>query len=221
MPPVSPDAPKTRDAERSRRAILDAAEALFARRGFEAASLAEIGEAAGVSRGTPSYFFGTKEELYRAVLERMYADRTAVLEPVFAPLVAWAQARGDAAGPLRSVLAQSVEGYLRFLHDRPTYVDIIERESLAGGERLRSIGVESTVMEDAFGALRGRARARGLRAFDPGQAVITLVSLSYLPVAHRDTMVRRQGFAFDDPAFVAARKEHITDVMMNVLGAKA
>jgi AcrR family transcriptional regulator len=216
---VAEQAPKTRDAERSRRAILDAAEALFARRGFDAASLAEIGEAAGVSRGTPSYFFGSKEDLYRAVLERMYADRTAALEPVFAPLVAWAQARGDE--PLRPVLAASVEGYLRFLHDRPTYVDIIERESLAGGGRLRSLGVESTVMEDAFAALRKRARARGLRAFDPGQAVITLVSLSYLPVAHRGTMVQRQGFAIDDPVFLAARKEHITDVMMNVLGAKA
>src|SRR4051812_37204502 len=158
------DAPRTRDAARSRRAILDAAEETFAREGYDAASLARIGEAAGVSRGTPSYFFGSKEDLYQAVLERMYEDRTAALEPVFAPLVEWAQAAPPTT-PLRPVLTRSVAGYLRFLHDRPTYVDIIEREALAGGERLRRVKRQSTVMEDAFGALRRRARARGLRSF--------------------------------------------------------
>src|SRR5689334_18964709 len=119
---------------------------LFARRGFEAASLADIGEAAGVSRGTPSYFFGSKEPLYQAVLERMPADRTAALEPAFAPLVAWA--RTDApAEPLADVLARSVRGYLDFLRDRPAFVDLIEREALAGGDRLRRIEPGSTVME--------------------------------------------------------------------------
>jgi AcrR family transcriptional regulator len=213
---ASPPA-KIRDADRTRRQVLDAAEALFARRGFEAASLADIGEAAGVSRGTPSYFFGSKEELYRAVLERMNADRTAALEPVFAPLKAWAEAREPA--PLRPVLARSVEGYLRFLRDRPAYVDIIEREALAGGGRMQDLEQQSTVMEDAFAALRRRARARGLRAFDAGEAILCLVALSFMPVAHRDTLVRRQGFRIDDDTFLTRRVKQVTDIMLSVLGA--
>lgn len=213
----APPAPRTRDAERSRRAILDAAERLFASMGFDAASLAEIGEAAGVSRATPSYFFGSKEELYRAVLERMYADRTAALEPVFKPLVDWAQARS--AEPLRPVLSRSVGGYLRFLRERPTYVDIIEREALAGGNRLRELQNQSTVMEDAFAALRRRARARGLRSFDPGELVMCLVALGYMPVAHRHTMLRRQGLSLDDDRFLSRRRKHITDVLMSLLQA--
>ena len=64
-----------RDATRSRRAILEAAERLFADRGFEGTSLGAIAAAAGLSRGTPSYFFGNKEELYRAVLEQLFAER--------------------------------------------------------------------------------------------------------------------------------------------------
>ena len=64
----SPD--KERNAARSREAILDAAEELFADRGYDATSLTDVGAAAGVSRGTPGYFFGGKEQLYRAVLER-------------------------------------------------------------------------------------------------------------------------------------------------------
>ena len=68
LPALSPD--RERNGARTREAILDAAEALFAERGYEATSLNDIGAAASVSRGTPGYFFGSKLELYRAVLAR-------------------------------------------------------------------------------------------------------------------------------------------------------
>lgn len=209
---------KTRDAERSRQAILRAAEALFAERGFDAASLAEIGELAGVSRGTPSYFFGSKEELYLAVLERMTADRTARLEPAFQPLVEWAEAKPPNRVPLRAVLSRAVGAYLEFLRERPAFVDIIEREALDGGGRLAGLELESTVMEDAFGALRRRARAHGLRRFDPTEAVICLIALGYLPVAHRETILRRNGLSLDDPAFARRRRRQIVDLLLQMIG---
>jgi AcrR family transcriptional regulator len=64
-----------RDGERSKEAILSAAEDLFARQGFEGTSMQEIGEAAGVARSTPAYFFRSKEALYEAVLARVVAVR--------------------------------------------------------------------------------------------------------------------------------------------------
>lgn len=66
-------AERTRDAERTREAILVAAEDYFARKGFEGTSLHQIAEAAGVARSTPAYFFGSKEALYDAVLARIVA----------------------------------------------------------------------------------------------------------------------------------------------------
>ena len=63
---------KERNPARSREAILDAGEALFAESGYEGTSLSDVGTLAGVSRGTPGYFFGSKAELYRAVLERCF-----------------------------------------------------------------------------------------------------------------------------------------------------
>jgi TetR/AcrR family transcriptional regulator len=209
---------KTRDAARTRRRVLDAAEQVFAREGYEAASLARIGEAAGVSRATPSYVFGSKEELYLAVLERMYLDRSAALEPAFAPLVAWAEADAPAQ-PLRAVLRRAVSAYLAFVTQRPTYVDVIEREALARGERMAQLEVESTVMEDAFGALRRRAPQHGLADFDVADAVVSLVALGYMPVAHRHTLLRRHGLAYDDPRFLSNREAHIVDVLLRTLGA--
>jgi AcrR family transcriptional regulator len=53
--------------------ILDAAEALFARQGLSRTTIKEIGAAAGQNPALLYYYFGNKEALYRAVLERTVA----------------------------------------------------------------------------------------------------------------------------------------------------
>jgi AcrR family transcriptional regulator len=59
------------DAERNRRRLLDAAEALFSERGLDV-GVAEIAERAGVGRGTLFRNFPSKEDLIAAiVIERM------------------------------------------------------------------------------------------------------------------------------------------------------
>jgi AcrR family transcriptional regulator len=50
--------------------ILDTAEALFSRNGFDATSTREIAEAAAVNVAMISYYFGSKENLLVAIIER-------------------------------------------------------------------------------------------------------------------------------------------------------
>jgi AcrR family transcriptional regulator len=54
--------------EETERKVLAAATALIARRGSRALSLAEVGAAAGYSRGIVSHHFGSRENLLRAVM---------------------------------------------------------------------------------------------------------------------------------------------------------
>ncbi len=74
------DAPK-RSATKAR--ILDAAEALFVEHGFEATSLRRITATAAVNLAAVNYHFGSKEELFQAVLTRrldpMNRERIALL----------------------------------------------------------------------------------------------------------------------------------------------
>src|SRR3954462_9999740 len=56
------------DAQASRRALLDAAGALFDERGYQGATLRDIGERAGVDPALIARYFGGKEGLYLATL---------------------------------------------------------------------------------------------------------------------------------------------------------
>ena len=57
-------------AARTRDAILNVAEVLFADRGFHGVSIREIAEAAGMRQSLVHYHFSNKETLYAAVYER-------------------------------------------------------------------------------------------------------------------------------------------------------
>ena len=72
-----------RNSAATKEKILDAAEALFMEHGFEATSLRQITAAAGVNLAAVNYHFGSKEELFQAVLTRrldpMNQERLALL----------------------------------------------------------------------------------------------------------------------------------------------
>ena len=62
--------PRQRDLVKTRAALLDAAAGVFARRGLDGATLEEIAEAAGFTRGAVYHHFASKEELFLAVITR-------------------------------------------------------------------------------------------------------------------------------------------------------
>ena len=62
--------PKKAPVRNGKERILDAAEQLFARRGFYGVPLRDITQAAGVDVALVGYHFGGKRELFAAVFER-------------------------------------------------------------------------------------------------------------------------------------------------------
>jgi TetR/AcrR family transcriptional regulator len=215
---VRADRPRIRDADRSRRAILDAAEALFAERGFEAVSLQEIGDAAGLSRATPNYFFGSKQDLYVAVLERVFADREEATRRAFAPVRAWCES--GRADSLRQPLTRAIDSYMTFLLARPAFVRLIVREELRGGEGLRLAEREATAMREALAAVRAVARKRSLRRFDVDDAVLVLVSLTFSPLSQRSTFMAALGRDLGDATVRGRHVGLVVQQMLRLLGAE-
>jgi AcrR family transcriptional regulator len=91
---------RSRDAQASRQALFSAAQQLFGQKGFERTTLREIGEHAGVDAALVARYFGSKADLYVAVVA---AERLGSRDP--------AAFAGDE--PPYSGLNQMVEEVLR------------------------------------------------------------------------------------------------------------
>jgi len=78
--------------QNARRAILDAAERMFAVHGFEGASMRHIAQEAGVAQALLHYHFGTKEKLFEVMFSRRSDEinrrRAQSLDRLFGPQAA-------------------------------------------------------------------------------------------------------------------------------------
>jgi AcrR family transcriptional regulator len=97
---------KRGQSEQSRERLIDAATRLFAERGYRDASVQAIGEAAGISRGSIFWHFGSKEGLLWAVVQRAFARWEA---ETLVPAV------GDARG--EEAIGRALRAHRRFLAD--------------------------------------------------------------------------------------------------------
>lgn len=200
--------PRSRNADRSRESILDAAEALFAERGYQGASLQDIGDAAGVSRGTPSYFFGSKEGVYRAVLERIF---TGVNELV-------RRARENVAGSDGSpeaVFEREIAGYIGFLAERPNFVRLLQWESLSGGEILASSTARLQALGESERVIREETARGAFRSVDPAHLMLNIIALCWYPFSQQQSLMKVMGRNAYDPAFVEAHKKEVVELVLN------
>ena len=74
------DAPKGQIRQANEARILGAGEKVFARAGFNGATVAAIADEAGLPKANLHYYFGSKAELYQAVLARTLHDWLLPLE---------------------------------------------------------------------------------------------------------------------------------------------
>lgn len=150
MPRESETAETTRTprAEETRTRILDAAEVVFAERGFDAATTREIASLSETNVATPYSYFASKEELYAAVIERAVA-------PLIELMTRFADETdkpGAAAATIRAVLDRLAS------HERST--SLIYREVVGNGpiaERLAAT-LFTPLVEQVCAELRANRR---------------------------------------------------------------
>jgi AcrR family transcriptional regulator len=94
-----------------RQHILDAAEQVFAQRGFDSAKLQDISALAGVSMGTIYAVFPGKEELVRAILDARGQE-----------LLQVARAGADGHDGPRAALDRLIEAYIDYFVAHPNFL---------------------------------------------------------------------------------------------------
>ncbi|SNS47393.1 transcriptional regulator, TetR family [Sphingomonas laterariae] len=108
----------------TRRAILDAAETIFAEMGYAAARLEDVAQAVGIRRPSIVYHFPGKQELYDAV----EAD-------IFTSMHAFVVERTDNVSDPMARLLGLLDAWLDFLVARPAAARIIQRLTADVGPR--------------------------------------------------------------------------------------
>ncbi|AXB43735.1 TetR/AcrR family transcriptional regulator [Amycolatopsis albispora] len=151
---------KAQQREETTRNLVAVARELFAAKGYGQVSLAEIVNAAGVSKGALYHYFTGKDQLFRAVLEEVHAE---------------VAARVDKAAPDADPWTQLVAGCTAFLtvttEPEIQRIMLVDAPAVLGWETWREL--------DATASMRHLAEAL-TRLIDDG----VLVRQPVAPLAH-------------------------------------
>ena len=140
---------ETKRATRHR--LLESAAAEFARAGLQRASVDEISLAAGLAKGTVYNYFGSKEELFLAVVEEACARA--------------AEAGAPAEASTRERLRATLGAFVGWAREHEAFAQVLVRECLMGTPELypRVIAAEAPYVNEltailALGVARGEVR---------------------------------------------------------------
>ena len=214
--PARQNAAPARDSDTEQR-ILDAARAVFVRRGTAGARMQEIAQEAGVNQALLHYYFRSKDRLAEAVF-RQVAGR--ILPAVFEIL------GSDAT--IEEKIERFVTLYVDTLRASPFLPGYILSELHHHPERARQLFTAAAGSDPArfttpilrkLGAqIDARVREGTLRPITPEQFAINIISLCIFPFAARPLF--QVAFGLDDEAyarFLDRRKRDLPAFYLNAL----
>ena len=167
---------RERNPARSRAAILDAAERLFAEKGYDATSLSEVGAAAGSPggrRATSSAPSRSSTTPCWSAAIRKYGRPSAT-----------GRARALASQqPAEAILAGAVSDYFDFLAARPNFIRLIERRALSGGGPV-PVGEHLSAGQEALAAISAELGLDDAPSGDAAQLLLSIIALCWFHLIH-------------------------------------
>ena len=183
-------------------AILDEATRLFAERGYEGTSMADLAERVGLRKASLFHHFASKEQLRKAVLDRLVQRVTRAMSTATTTVDGGA----DEFAKRLDTLTDSVVGVLG---EQPYAARLVLREAMEWGtgatDTLSEAFAESMKVGERF--LTSAQRAGSCVDGDPKQLVASLMGLHILPFALGGMMERFTGHAPWSESFLASRRE--------------
>ncbi len=181
-------------------ALLHAARQLFARHGYDGTSVRAITRAAGANLGAITYHYGSKRDLYEAVI-------AAAMAPSRERLAGAAQTPGAPLDRIEAVVRE----FFAFLHDTPDLPSLMMQQLI--GDRPLAKAALATVaanMGTLATLIAEGQRAGTIRPGDPRLLALSIGSQPiWLTAARR---VLREGVSID-PADPTTRGELVDSVV--------
>ncbi|WP_419896188.1 TetR/AcrR family transcriptional regulator [Roseomonas sp. USHLN139] len=200
--------PRPRDAEQTRRGILDAAIAEFSEKGLSGGRVDEIAARTQTTKRMIYYYFGSKEQLFAAVLEEMYGGIRA----------AEAGLRLDDLPPLEA-LRRLVETTFDYHAEHPEFVRLVSVENIHAAAHIAQSPTLRGRNDAVIGLLRGllaRGEAAGLfrAGIDPLDLHILINGSCFHRVANRHTLGAIFGVDLSAAARTASQRQMIAEAVL-------
>jgi TetR/AcrR family transcriptional regulator len=198
---------KTRDSKKTKEAILKAAELEFAEKGIYGARVDKIASKANVNKRMLYEYYGNKEELYKTVLAIVYS-RLGKKEMYLLAEDA------DSVTAIKKI----IKLYFEFLHDNPTYVNLILWENLNKGVYIKDIDF-SEIKNPTFDKLReiiNRGKEEGVfkNEVDEDQFILSLLTFSFSYFSNRYTLSKLLPKDLSDEQSIKSRIGHVTEIFL-------
>ncbi|MEM0955542.1 MAG: TetR/AcrR family transcriptional regulator [Pseudomonadota bacterium] len=178
--------------------ILDAAEDLFAERGYTATSLGDVADRVGIRSPSLYNHFRNKEALYLAVVERL-------LHAFVAPLDAL---RGK---PLtREHVLEWLEATVRLHHARPNLARLVQHAALSGGPQSRELTTE--LIRPMFDS-REQVEA-DLPGLSRGLQPWAIMALNNMVMSYITMAPMYESLLGEDPLGTAAQEKQLELIML-------
>lgn len=206
-------APRARDAESTRRNILDVATEEFAAKGLSGARVDEIAARTHTTKRMIYYYFGSKEGLFAAVLEEMYDGIRA------------AEAGLELDGlPPEEAVRRLVETTFDHHAAHPEFVRLVAVENIHDASHLAASDTVRARNDAVIGLLRrllarGEAAGAFRPAIDPLDLHILINSFCFHRVSNRHSLGVIFGQDMTAPARQAAHRRLIVEAVLRYLRA--
>jgi TetR/AcrR family transcriptional regulator len=192
--------PRHHDSGVTREVILEAAERIFGDEGLEGARTDAIAAAAGVNKALLYYYFGSKDGLYRAVLEGYLADfNRQALEAL------------SSEGSARSVLLRYVNLHFDLIAAHPHHGPLFQRMLMEDQKSLVRLAREYILPRSRalVKVLERGMRGGEFRRMDSIHAAISLLSLIVFYFSSASVLRAVGGIDPYAKANVARRREEV------------
>lgn len=203
-----PTRPRQRDAIGTQEKILAAAQAEFARKGYDGARIEAIVARAKVSKNLIYHYFGSKERLYILVLERTYEKLRRRQDDI--PL--------HGLDPIAAMRALCEATFQVFI-DEPDIIVMLNTENLYRGRHIAKSPTIRVLYDRLASSLRdvlhdGAEQGVFRADIDPVDLYISMSGLGYFYLSNIYTLSLLFQRDLKQQQYLEQRKAHIVDMVM-------
>lgn len=209
--PKNASKPRIRDAIRTQERILKAAQAEFARKGYDGARVDAIITRAKVSKNLLYHHFRSKEELYIRVLERTYETLR--------------RRQGDiplsGLDPVEAMKRLCEDTFQVFI-DEPDVITMLNTENLYRGKHIAKSPIIRALYDRLSVTIRtilkaGEEQGVFRSDIDPVELYISMSGLGYFYLSNQYTLSMIFDRELGDADSIESRRAHIVDMILSYL----